>query len=82
LSLSDPMRCDVRYTSLCYNCTGVRSCYDEGKRTAETLTMDYHRGAGVEVKLQFLIMGSKSNKGYLVGNGTFKNYLLLLHVSI
>lgn len=28
---------------------GVRSCYDEGKRTAETLTMDYHRGAGVEV---------------------------------
>lgn len=29
--------------------TGVRSCYDEGKRTAETLTMDYHRGANVEV---------------------------------
>lgn len=28
---------------------GVRSCYDEGKRTAETLTMDYHRGLGVEV---------------------------------
>ena len=28
---------------------GERSCYDEGKRTAETLTMDYHRGAGVEV---------------------------------
>lgn len=27
----------------------MRSCYDEGKRTAETLTMDYHRGAGVEV---------------------------------
>ncbi|XP_031257825.1 UDP-glucuronic acid decarboxylase 1 [Pistacia vera] len=31
------------------NPIGVRSCYDEGKRTAETLTMDYHRGAGVEV---------------------------------
>ncbi|TQD69069.1 hypothetical protein C1H46_045398 [Malus baccata] len=31
--------------------TGVRSCYDEGKRTAETLTMDYHRGAGVEVRI-------------------------------
>ncbi|CAI0472566.1 unnamed protein product [Linum tenue] len=28
-----------------------RSCYDEGKRTAETLTMDYHRGAGVEVRI-------------------------------
>uniref|UniRef100_A0A3Q7HXL7 UDP-glucuronate decarboxylase n=1 Tax=Solanum lycopersicum TaxID=4081 RepID=A0A3Q7HXL7_SOLLC len=27
---------------------GVSSCYDEGKRTAETLTMDYHRGANVE----------------------------------
>ena len=32
---------------------GVRSCYDEGKRTAETLTMDYHRGANVEVGLSF-----------------------------
>ncbi|CAI0469703.1 unnamed protein product [Linum tenue] len=31
--------------------TGVRSCYDEGKRTAETLAMDYHRGAGVEVRI-------------------------------
>nr|XP_018686128.1 PREDICTED: UDP-glucuronic acid decarboxylase 4-like [Musa acuminata subsp. malaccensis] len=31
--------------------TGVRSCYDEGKRTAETLTMDYHRGAQVEVRI-------------------------------
>ncbi|KAG2252573.1 hypothetical protein Bca52824_082709 [Brassica carinata] len=30
---------------------GVRSCYDEGKRTAETLTMDYHRGANVEVRI-------------------------------
>ncbi|KAL8167730.1 hypothetical protein V2J09_009229 [Rumex salicifolius] len=29
----------------------VRSCYDEGKRTAETLAMDYHRGAGVEVRI-------------------------------
>uniref|UniRef100_M4CU11 UDP-glucuronate decarboxylase n=1 Tax=Brassica campestris TaxID=3711 RepID=M4CU11_BRACM len=29
----------------------VRSCYDEGKRTAETLAMDYHRGANVEVRI-------------------------------
>lgn len=35
--------------------TGVRSCYDEGKRTAETLTMDYHRGAGVEVSAHMLV---------------------------
>uniref|UniRef100_A0A0E0JQR1 UDP-glucuronic acid decarboxylase 1 n=1 Tax=Oryza punctata TaxID=4537 RepID=A0A0E0JQR1_ORYPU len=33
------------------NPIGVRSCYDEGKRTAETLTMDYHRGGGVEVRI-------------------------------
>nr|GMD76610.1 UDP-glucuronic acid decarboxylase 4-like [Ipomoea batatas] len=31
------------------NPIGVRSCYDEGKRTAETLTMDYHRGLNIEV---------------------------------
>ncbi|GAB4843622.1 UDP-glucuronic acid decarboxylase 2 [Ancistrocladus abbreviatus] len=33
------------------NPIGVRSCYDEGKRTAETLTMDYHRGLGTEVRI-------------------------------
>ncbi|EXB67878.1 UDP-glucuronic acid decarboxylase 1 [Morus notabilis] len=33
------------------NPIGERSCYDEGKRTAETLTMDYHRGADVEVRI-------------------------------
>jgi len=33
---------------------GERSCYDEGKRTAETLAMDYHRGAGVEVGYVFV----------------------------
>lgn len=36
-------------TNCCYLFIGERSCYDEGKRTAETLAMDYHRGAGVEV---------------------------------
>jgi len=33
------------------NCTGIRSCYDEGKRIAETLTFDYHREAGVEIRV-------------------------------
>ncbi|KAL3505715.1 hypothetical protein ACH5RR_031097 [Cinchona calisaya] len=33
------------------NPIGVRSCYDEGKRTAETLTMDYHRGLNVEARI-------------------------------
>ncbi|HEY9687995.1 MAG TPA: UDP-glucuronic acid decarboxylase family protein [Coleofasciculaceae cyanobacterium] len=33
------------------NPIGIRSCYDEGKRVAETLCMDYHRGSGVNVKI-------------------------------
>ena len=33
------------------NPVGLRSCYDEGKRCAETLCMDYHRQAGVVVKI-------------------------------
>jgi UDP-glucuronate decarboxylase len=33
------------------NPIGVRSCYDEGKRCAETLFFDYHRQHGVEVKV-------------------------------
>ncbi|KAK1385637.1 UDP-glucuronate decarboxylase [Heracleum sosnowskyi] len=33
------------------NPIGVRSCYDEGKRVAETLTMDYHRGLNVEARI-------------------------------
>lgn len=33
------------------NPIGIRSCYDEGKRVAETLTMDYHRQNKVDVKI-------------------------------
>ena len=33
------------------NPIGARSCYDEGKRCAETLFFDYHRQAGVEIKV-------------------------------
>jgi len=33
------------------NTIGVRSCYDEGKRVAETLMMDYHRQNGVDVRI-------------------------------
>lgn len=33
------------------NPIGIRSCYDEGKRLAETLCMDYHRQNHVDVKL-------------------------------
>jgi UDP-glucuronate decarboxylase len=33
------------------NPIGVRSCYDEGKRVAESLMMDYHRQHGVDIKI-------------------------------
>ena len=33
------------------NPIGPRSCYDEGKRCAETLFFDYHRQHGLEIKV-------------------------------
>jgi len=33
------------------NPIGIRSCYDEGKRVAETLMMDYHRQNRVDVRI-------------------------------
>ena len=44
------------------NCIGERSCYDEGKRAAECLTMDYHREHGLEV-------GDGCKGGLEVGDG-------------
>jgi UDP-glucuronate decarboxylase len=33
------------------NCVGPRSCYDEGKRCAETLFFDYQRQHGLDIKV-------------------------------
>jgi UDP-glucuronate decarboxylase len=33
------------------NPIGIRSCYDEGKRCAETLFMDYHRSNKVDIRI-------------------------------
>jgi UDP-glucuronate decarboxylase len=33
------------------NCVGPRSCYDEGKRCAETLFFDYQRQHGLQIKV-------------------------------
>ena len=33
------------------NPIGIRSCYDEGKRVAETLFMDYHRQNSVDIRI-------------------------------
>jgi len=35
----------------CVNTIGIRSCYDEGKRAAETIFFDYHRMHGVDIKV-------------------------------
>lgn len=54
------------------NPIGVRSCYDEGKRCAETLCMDYHRLHGVKIKIIriFNTYGPKMcfNDGRVVSN--------------
>lgn len=45
------------------NPDGIRSCYDEGKRAAETLCFDYHRMYGTKIKVIriFNTFGPKMN---------------------
>jgi len=54
------------------NPIGLRSCYDEGKRCAETLFFDYHRQYGLEIKVAriFNTYGPKMlpNDGRVVSN--------------
>jgi len=54
------------------NPIGVRSCYDEGKRAAETLFFDYHRQHGVRIKVMriFNTYGPRmsANDGRVVSN--------------
>ena len=54
------------------NCIGLRSCYDEGKRVAETLFMDYHRQNNVDTRIVriFNTYGPKmlENDGRVVSN--------------
>ncbi|MFQ5588321.1 MAG: UDP-glucuronic acid decarboxylase family protein [Nitrospiria bacterium] len=54
------------------NCTGVRSCYDEGKRCAETLFFDYYRQHRLQIKVAriFNTYGPRmyQNDGRVVSN--------------
>ena len=54
------------------NPIGLRSCYDEGKRVAETLMMDYHRQNGVDTRIVriFNTYGTRmlENDGRVVSN--------------
>lgn len=54
------------------NPIGIRSCYDEGKRIAETLMMDYHRQNKVDIRIAriFNTYGKRmlENDGRVVSN--------------
>jgi UDP-glucuronate decarboxylase len=54
------------------NPIGIRSCYDEGKRIAETLSFDYHRQHNVEIRVAriFNTYGPRmlENDGRVVSN--------------
>ena len=54
------------------NPIGIRSCYDEGKRAAETLFFDYHRQNGVDIRVMriFNTYGPRMdpNDGRVVSN--------------
>lgn len=54
------------------NPIGIRSCYDEGKRVAETLSFDYHRQNNVDIRVAriFNTYGSRmlENDGRVVSN--------------
>jgi UDP-glucuronate decarboxylase len=54
------------------NPIGIRSCYDEGKRLAETLLMDYHRQNNVDIRIMriFNTYGPRMavNDGRVVSN--------------
>ncbi|HEX8136184.1 MAG TPA: UDP-glucuronic acid decarboxylase family protein [Pyrinomonadaceae bacterium] len=54
------------------NPVGIRSCYDEGKRIAETLMMDYHRQNNVDIRIAriFNTYGPRmlENDGRVVSN--------------
>jgi UDP-glucuronate decarboxylase len=54
------------------NPIGVRACYDEGKRVAETLAFDYHRQNGVDIRVAriFNTYGPRmqQNDGRVVSN--------------
>jgi UDP-glucuronate decarboxylase len=56
----------------CVNTIGIRSCYDEGKRIAETLCFDYQRMHGTEVRVAriFNTYGPRmlENDGRVVSN--------------
>jgi len=58
------------------NTIGIRSCYDEGKRVAETLAFDYHRQNDVQIRVAriFNTYGPRmlENDGRVISNFVFQ----------
>tara|TARA_A100001035_G_scaffold202724_1_gene162928 strand:- start:463 stop:1398 length:936 start_codon:yes stop_codon:yes gene_type:complete len=54
------------------NTTGIRSCYDEGKRIAETLCADYQRIHGVDIRIMRIFNtygpNMRSDDGRVISN--------------
>ena len=54
------------------NTTGIRSCYDEGKRIAETLCSDYQRIHGVDIRIMRIFNtygpNMRSDDGRVISN--------------
>ena len=54
------------------NPVGIRSCYDEGKRVAETLFLDYHREHNIRIKIVRIFNtygpGMSKNDGRVISN--------------
>ncbi|MBR1618257.1 SDR family oxidoreductase [bacterium] len=54
------------------NPIGIRSCYDEGKRAAETFMVDYHRKYGVKIKIARIFntygVNMQQNDGRVISN--------------
>lgn len=54
------------------NSIGIRSCYDEGKRAAETLFFDYHRTKGIDIRVMRIFNtygpGMSMDDGRVVSN--------------
>lgn len=57
------------------NPIGIRSCYDEGKRCAETLFFDYHRQHGIDIRV-VRIFNTYGPKMYLQDGRVVTNFIM------
>ena len=68
------------------DCIGLRSCYDEGKRYAEALTMAFYRTLGIDTRIARIFNtygpNMRQNDGRLIPetiNSLFENKPIIIH---